>query len=377
MILHGGPVKGAATMDLNQQPPRYAVKGNLDGVDAGGLLDANLDLGDMLTGKLSGNLELAASGETPAEVISAAKGSGAIAMADGSVGAINVLAILSDVSGLLGEQSLEQVSGRLATEGTPFSTLAATFAVSKGKVKSSDLRLMSSDFDLTGSGSLDMLEATLEIEGSLTFSEKVSAAMVAEKSKAADYFWDQNRRRVSLPLTMAGPIDAPVPNVDWNAAAGQLARSRLDQELEEKGISALLKGSRAPGGSLESLAGSLPPETTPGQTGGLDVSIRRGEFSGNFLTPDLKIRGTLSGRNITAARLEVIDRSGKALYEKSLIKQVREFYQTADPNAAASIDFKIDVDGKDIASAGGQALFTITLEDAEGHRALRRFEATR
>src|SRR5207249_759536 len=73
-------------------------------------------------------------------------------------------------------------------------------------------------------GSLDLLAGTIVLSGQVVFSETVSRAMVQERSKAVDYFWDAKRGRVDLPLTLSGPITAPTPSIDWGTAGGRLAR---------------------------------------------------------------------------------------------------------------------------------------------------------
>ena len=167
-----------------------------------------------------------------------------------------------------------------------------------------------------------------------------------------------------------------MPNIDWNTAAGQLAKSKLLEKLDKSGLGGLLGGGIKVSDNSALLA-SLPTETSAGEAGGLDVTIRRKDFSGNFLAPDLKIRGNLIGRNITAAHLQVIDRGGRVLHEESLMDQVSSYYGSAGPARMASIAFRTNVDGKYLSRAGGEVLFTITLEDKDGNRALRRFEARR
>ncbi|MFQ5744513.1 MAG: AsmA family protein [Acidobacteriota bacterium] len=374
MSLYGGSMIGSASVDVNADPPVYSVAAHPQEIGVGPLLSENLGMQKSLVGSLTGDLSITAAGVGMDAILRSARGSGNVRIEEGRVGAINVLAVLSRASGLLGERSLQEVAGRLASEGTDFSQIAAALEVAGGKITSKNLRLVSSDIELTDEGTLDMLAGTIDIAGRIVFSEQISQSMVQEKSRAADYFWDTGLARVSVPLTLAGPLASPRPKIDWQAAAGKLVGRKVQEALRGRlgktGLGKLLGGKAEPPERQEPPAPKRqepPPneQTTPppkprepppneqatpppelqeppatadqAPAGGLDVVIRRTEFSGDSPAPDLKIRGALRGTQITAARLVVSDRKGRVLFAKSLLKQVRTYYQTADPAQPASI----------------------------------------
>jgi len=383
MSLYGGTMNGSASMDMNRDPAVYAVTASTAAIDTDALLSAVLDMKGMLAGALSANMSVRASGSTLDQVLSAAKGSGSVRIENGRVGAINVLKVLSRASDVLGERSLQEVSGRLAKEGTDFSLMTADLQVSDGKISSGNLSLKSPDLDLKDDGTLDMLAGTIQVEGEIVFSEALSQAMVQEKSKAADYFWDGKRERVALPLTMAGPLDAPMPNIDWKTAGGRLARRRAEDSvrgrLEKAGLGDLLgsKPATPPRVAPQAPQPSEPAPPAPEAVEGLSARIEETELAGNILMRDLRIKGSLSGTAISAAEVVVQDAGGRAIHKESLMKKVEKFYQSHDRSAPASITFRITVDGKKLLTAKGDLEILVTVRDAEGHETTGRSRVRR
>ena len=379
MSLYDGRMSGAATMSMAASPPTVSVQAKAETIGVGPLLSDTLDMKDMLSGALTGDLSIAATGDALDPILRSASGTGDIRIENGRVGALNVLGILSKASGLLGEKSLKAVSDKLAKEGTDFSSIEAGLKVGGGKISTSNLRLVSPDIDLTDDGTLDMLAGRLAIEGRVIFSEAISQAMVDEGSRAVDVFWDDAIGRVSLPLKLAGPVDAPMPDIDWNSAGGRLARNKIEEALRRKGLGDLF-GSGSKGPEKSEAANTPDPGALVGEgdPGPLDVSIQRKEFSGNLLAPDLKIRGTLRGTNITEASLEVLDRDGRQVHETSLMKQVSAAVAAAaDAGQAAGIKFKVDVEGRKLVQAGRKLAFAIKLKDESGHSVTKRWEVER
>ena len=375
-------------MNMNGTPVvSLTVKGNSIAVDP--LLVDTLALKDTLAGSLTGDLSITASGNAVDPILRSATGSGEVTIENGRVGALNVLSVLTKASGLLGEKSLKSVSNKLATEGTDFTSVTAGLKVAGGTIGTKDLRLVSADLDLSDDGTLDMLKGTLEVDGRIIFSEAISQAMVDEKSRAVDAFWDSSIARVSLPLKLAGPVSAPMPVIEWNAVTRSLARNKVEEALRKRGLGDIFGGgSKAPakteGAAKPPDTGQLVQRSGPGAeaaTGGtgapLDVSIQKKEFSGNLLAPDLKIRGSLRGAKITAASLEVLDRDGRQVHETSLMKEVRDYYATADPATPSDIKFRVEVDGRKLVHAGRKVAFAIKLQDEAGNSVTKRWEVER
>jgi len=379
MTLYGGRMQGAIGMDTGASPASYTVTSQAESINAGALLDAALDLGDTLTGTLSGQFTIAAAGATRDEVLAAARGQGRLSLTSGRVGALDVLGVLSKASGVLGERSLAQVSQAMATQGTEFSELSATIQVRGGKIFSDDLKLESTDLSLAGAGWVDMRAAALEMAGEIDFSQKMSQAMADEGSRAAEVFWDSRTSRVSLPLTLAGPVASPMPGIDWQKAGGKLARRKVEEalgsKLEQAGLGGLFKKGTAP---VRQAPGPAAHDAAPVDPGALDAVLEESDFSGDLLAPDLKLKGQLRGTGLDRAELTVRDGSGRAVHAESFKEKIRKYYETHDPGAPAAINFRVTVDGKRLAAAGrGSLEVFVTLTDASGSTLEKRFEVDR
>ena len=374
MKLYDGTMTGAATLDMGRTPPVYTVMAETAGIDTNALLTANLQMKDTLSGSLTGRLAVTTSGAGRDAALVNARGDGMIRIENGHLGGINVLKVLSRASDLLGERSLKEVSSRLAKEGTDFSLLSADLKIAGGKVISESLTMTSPDLELKDDGELNMMAGTIRVAGQIIFSQAMSEAMAQEKSRAVDYFWDAKRGRVNLPITLSGPVDAPTPNIDWSSASGQLAgrkvREAVGEKLKKAGLSGLLGDD----------GGKPPPEeraATPVQSGELSVAIEESGFSGNFLAPDLRIKGTLRGTGITEASVRITDTKGKILHEESLARKLEKFYALHDRLAPAAINFRVQAEGARLAGLRGGVRVVITLRDASGRVVEEPFEVNR
>ena len=376
MKLYGGRMKGSVGMNMAASPAAFTVGAQAEQVDSDALLAAALDLGGMLAGTMSGQFSIAASGASRDEVLAGARGEGSLRLTDGRVGAVSVLGVLSKASGVLGERSLAEVSHAMATQGTDFSEMSATFTVRDGKVHSEDLKLVSKDLNLAGQGSFDMRAAALQMAGEINFSQALSQAMVDEKSRAAEYFWDSDRARVSLPLALSGPVASPTPSIDWQKAGGRLARRKVEEglgkRLEEAGLGGILKKGTSP----QRTATGKP--AAPADPAALDAIMEESGFSGSLLAPDLKLKGELRGAGLQRAQVTVRDASGRVLHEESFDEKIRKYYAAHDPAAPAAVNFRVTVDGKNIPTSGrGSLEVLVTLVDAAGKTVERRFEVDR
>ncbi|MGH9866540.1 MAG: AsmA family protein [Candidatus Polarisedimenticolia bacterium] len=384
MKLYGGGVSGAASMDMRAEPPVYTVTTGIRSVDVDALLADNLGMKGTLTGALSGDVSVSSSGTSQQEALRRASGSGDVRILKGRVGPINVLEILSRASDVLGERSLEELSEKLAKQGTEFSELTATLKVSGGKVRTDNLHLISPDIELKDEGSLDMMAATLEIAGEILLSEEISLAMKEEGSKAVDYFWDSEANRVNLPLTLEGPITAPMPSIDWGTASGKLARRRIEEKLGEKlGGSKRLGELLGRGGSSKESEKAAPTKPGTGQVEparaaeGLSIVIDEKRFSGNLLRPDLKIKGSLRGTGISSGSVLVKSEKGEVLLQESLDERIASFYATADRAAPVVIPFRLTLESRKSMGMTDDVLVTVTIQDEQGRSSEKTFRVER
>jgi hypothetical protein len=289
------------------------------------------------------------------------------------VGKLDVLSILSRATGVFGEDTLHSLSRKLEEEGTEFERLSATLKLRDGTLTSGDLALVSPDLDLKGDATVDLLQATIDGQFQVVFSEELSRSMREEDSRAAQVFWDSRARQVNLPLGLAGPFDAPAASIDWGTAAKRAATGKVEDELRRR-LGGLLGGgdeepekeelagkesatqreSLAAGGADDAAgAAELPASPT--------VRIRAAGWSRSLLQRDLEIEGKVRGTNLVRAELVVTDAEGREVERVELREIDRHFRRTgADRAERATIAWEVTVEGKRL--MGATAPFTIRVD---------------
>ncbi|MGD8377502.1 MAG: AsmA-like C-terminal region-containing protein, partial [Acidobacteriota bacterium] len=375
MNLYDGTFQGAATLDLAQDPPSFTVRSDVERLDVNGLLADNLDLDGMISGRFRASLRASGAGADYDAIVRSLAGGGTVLVTQGQVGALDMLDILRQVSGVFGEQTLQEMASRFATEGTPFDRLSATLQLGGGRMRSDNLLLESPDLVLKGKADLDLLAATLDGDLDVVFSSAISRSMRAEGSRAAKAFWDPGKDQVLLPLGLSGPIASPTPSVDWSTAAENVARRELEAEAKKRlgGLGGLVSGGEAGSGSR-----SEPTPEEAATAGDLVAEIGRVRWGGSFLVKDLKIEGVVRGSNISQASLVVQDGSGRELRRIDRLDEVDSYFGSGVPRSDyASISWDATVDGKVLARAQQPFTVVLTLQDTEGHRVEASTEARR
>ncbi|MFQ5717934.1 MAG: AsmA-like C-terminal region-containing protein [Acidobacteriota bacterium] len=407
MDLYGGHFTGNARLDETVTPPRFRIVTTATDVDVSPLLADNLDLGDLLSGRFSGQVSVRGAGTDYDTIVSGLTGDGKVEIRDGRVGQLDVLGILSKASGVFGEQTLQKLSRKIEKEGTEFSRMTGSLELSSGTLRSNDLRLDSPDVTIRGKTSVDLLGATMNGKFKVLLSADLSRSMRQEKSRAAEVFWDSHEERVNVPLALSGPFASPSPNIDWKTATHNLARTKGREALKsrlgkfgalldrDKGASSAPQASSpqassgtptagitAGDSSRSALTGAGPPsaprpssaqaatsgseaQTTPlpgsgptpstartpaGTPPAMTIEITRTHWSGNFLLKSLVVEGRAVGATIDHLSAQVTDASGRTI-------QTFDRVEAGPPAPSRSWSFKVS--GKKL--VGGHSPFTVRI----------------
>lgn len=385
LALYDGTARATGRFDLRQDDVGFTVDANLEGVDVGPLMTAGMDYRD-LDGRGNATLHLEGTAGTLAKTLATLQGTGDMALSDGSFRGLNALESLKK-AGVFGEQSLASLADRLARDGTPFSNLAARFSFDRGTMGIDAFEMATPDAEIGGKGRVNLLAQTIDMDLLIEFSKSLSDQMRAEGSRAAEFFWSASKERVSLPTRLSGPLAGPTADINYSAAAAQAARGRLTDLL----TSALGGGRR----SDPSHGSSAPPEA-PSDAGGasggavgeanvapsddtsasetpapgtLAASLDSLKFGGAVLAPDLKIRATLSGVDISHAVLSATDDKGRVLasLNDAFAADVATFYASAPRDQPARIPVKVSIDGKSLL---GTRRIVVRIQAVDGSGAL-------
>ncbi len=366
MKLYGGGFQGRVVADLTAEPAAFTLSGDAEGVDVDPFLTSNLDLGNLLFGRFTGNVEARGAGTDFDSILRSLTGGGTARVDDGRLGRTGVLKSLSRVAGVLGQRTLASLAGRLATESTRFERLEGRFGLAEGKVQFEELLLDSPDFALRGKGLADLVSSALAGDFRIAFSKELSELMRLDGSRAAEVFWDPQAAKVAMPLALKGSLAAPTATVDWGAAVSGYAKRRAAEGLLDLLGKALGSDDQDP----------APPPPAPEPTAGEDRDLGgeiNARWGGSVLFQDLKLDGIVRGWDVDWASLEAVDDAGRVIRRWDRLGDVDAYLANADPAAFAEIRWQARIDGKDLALASLPLTLRLTVKDRGG----RRVEVTR
>ena len=144
----------------------------------------------------------------------------------------------------------------LSHQGDPetserFSRLGATLAIADGRMTTSDFSMSSPDVDLRASGTLSILTMNTNFSGQVQLSEALT------KQAGTDLVrYTQEQGRVTLPVSVTGPLGRLTVRVDIADAAKRAIRNRAEDEVRKALERNMPKGLR---GLLRKKGGGGPP----------------------------------------------------------------------------------------------------------------------
>lgn len=217
--LYEGAVSGA--LGLQASGNRISIKENLSNVAIGPLLrDAAHQ--DRLEGKGNVSLDVAGTGATVNAIKKSLDGSAKVNLKDGAIKGIDIGAILQKVKSI-GKKSDEGQAN--AREQTSFSELNASFAIKNGVAHNQDLEVKAPLLRVGGAGDIDIGNSSLNY----TVKASVVATTAGQGGKGLDQL-----SGLTVPVKLSGPFDAMKYQVDYGAAAGELAKSKVGAKIKEK-----------------------------------------------------------------------------------------------------------------------------------------------
>src|SRR6267143_3555095 len=203
--LYEGELSGALSLDGNAN--RIALKETLSNVSIGPLL-RDFAHQDRLEGKGDVALELAAAGATASAMKRSLAGTAKVRLRDGAIKGIDIAELLRKARAAAGKQSGQAADSK---ERTDFSELSASFSIRNGVAHNEDLDVKSPLLRIGGSGDIDI--------GRSTINYAAKASIVGG---------------LTVPVKLAGPLDAMKYEVDYRAVAGDLAKSRVGDKVRDR-----------------------------------------------------------------------------------------------------------------------------------------------
>ena len=222
--LYEGNVRVSARVDASRDTPRYALKGNLNGLQFQPLLKDVADT-ERVGALANMNIDVTTAGKQVASMKRALNGTFGFDLRDGAFNGFNLAQVIASArSRLSGDGAPENGSGIGDSETTPFNRFAASFNVVDGVMAGRDLNLVTRVLEASGSGSYDLGKNALDYTVNATVPENASGKL----SELAG---------LTVPITLTGNLMSPSYSLDVKSALRGAAEKRLQDEkaqLENK-----------------------------------------------------------------------------------------------------------------------------------------------
>lgn len=220
MDLLGGRYAGSAAFrGGDRRGGRYEWRGSFQSIDVPQLV-AFAGAPGSITGTLSGNVALTATGLEATQALRNARGSAAVVVSNGRVPGLE---IVRSVILAFGKPTGERPGG----SGEEFTRIAATLAVAGLDTSTNDLTFASRDFDMRGAGRMALDTGALDFRADVVLSRELSAQAGRDLYRLA-----REGDRVVLPARITGTVSAPSVFIDMQAALGRALRNKAEDELK-------------------------------------------------------------------------------------------------------------------------------------------------
>ena len=238
----GGRYDGTMHVALGTTP-QFRWRGTVTGVDTAALMAFAASPGT-ITGTLAGTIALAGTGLEMEQALRTAHGTARVDITDGTIAGLSLVRTIvtagSGRGGLMSSAGTALSARGDAAGSERFSRLGATLSLAGGRMTTNDFAMASPDVDLSASGSVNVATMTTNFDGQVRLSEALS------KQAGTDlYRYAQEGGRVTLPVTLSGPLGNLSVRVDVADAAARAIRNRAAEEAKkaiERNISKGLRG---------------------------------------------------------------------------------------------------------------------------------------
>lgn len=216
--LYEGSMAGA--LSLQASGNRVALKETLTNVSVGPLLK-DVAQQDRLEGHGNVALDVAGGGATVNTIKKSLDGTAKVNLRDGAIKGIDIGELLRKAKSALGKSEQGTADSK---DRTDFSELNASFAIKNGVAHNQDLDAKAPLFRIGGAGDIDV--------GNSSISYVVKASVVASAKGQGGAGLEQ-LAGLTVPVKLSGPFDAMKYQVDYGAAAGELAKSKAGERAKE------------------------------------------------------------------------------------------------------------------------------------------------
>jgi uncharacterized protein involved in outer membrane biogenesis len=233
--LFGGRYEGTLAANLAGKVPTFRWNATLTGIDVAAAT-AFAGSPDVVSGRMSGKIDLTGSGADAATAIRTARGTARIDVVDGVVKKLGLVrGVVIATSGRQGATQQAMASG---STDEPFTRLGATLRVANGAASTDDLRFESKDLLLNAAGTIRADTTSVDLAGKVQLSDELSKQAGSDLAR-----YTQDQGRVTLPATITGPAANLSVRIDVADMAKRAITNRATEEAEKrlKGLGGLIR----------------------------------------------------------------------------------------------------------------------------------------
>ncbi len=251
LTLYEGSGSGTLTVNGASATPQVKANFKLAGLDAEPFLTDAADF-QRLQGKTAIDLSVATAGRSQRDMVAALDGNGSVRFTNGKIKGINLAQLTRTV---LSAATTGWQSG--GTQDTDFSELGGTFTITDGVLSNNDLALLSPLIRVTGSGTANILQKTLNYR----VEPKLAATLEGQGG-------EQEATGIEVPILITGSWSNPrfAPDLKSMIQNRENIEKTIKSIKEDKGKGLLksLMGEPAAEGESTGETGEEPPaETKP------------------------------------------------------------------------------------------------------------------
>jgi len=231
--LYGGTYRGNITVDARGKSLHTTVDEKLTGILAGPLLQ-DLQGHDRLTGKADVNIAMRSQGTTAGEVKKSLNGSATFIFTDGAIKGVNVARMIREAYARIKGAKLP--AGQVEQK-TDFSELRGSLHVKNGVATNNDFVARTPLLRINGKGTANLPAQTVDYRVAATVVKTLEGQGGEELKDLAG---------IPIPIHVTGRFADPTYALDTDALAQALAKSKVEDVIDEKigddAVRGLLKG---------------------------------------------------------------------------------------------------------------------------------------
>lgn len=215
--LFQGQFEGVATIDARQDPPAVHLQPRLRGVAVEAMLLA-FSPAAPARGAGSLDLDIRFNGLDMKKALNSLQGKGAFTVEDGAIIGVDLNRLLNEE---MSRSNLGNIRNSFGGE-TVFEVLSGEFNAESGVLQLPAMDMETLQFGLSGNGSLDLTQQTLDYDMTLNLGEQLRGQMPKRLMDVTNGV---------IPLKLSGPVTAPIVTVDVET----LLQSAVQKEVKKRG----------------------------------------------------------------------------------------------------------------------------------------------